>query len=194
MIGIIPFSGFWAKDELLVVIEHEQSVLLYIGVLATLTITGLYMTRLYIRTFLGESRNEEAAHHAHDAEPLMTLPLILLAIPSVISGFIVFDAVGEAIGMPGGFAEFVYAHEPEEFKFHVDTAILSTVLAGGGIVIGWFIWSGDAEPAKRLGVNLPPDLPAALQPLLHRRPLPVDHQPRRARRSARSSPGSTATS
>ncbi len=156
MIGIFPLSGFWAKDEILHAVRSDQSVILYIITLATLFVTGLYITRLVLRTFFGESRNPQAAHHAHDAGFVMTAPLIILAVLAAIGGFIVLPEVGEALGLPGGFGEFVFADEPEEFDFAIDIALLSTVLAGGGIVVGFIFWSGDAARAKRIGETFRP--------------------------------------
>jgi NADH-quinone oxidoreductase subunit L len=156
MIGIIPLSGFWAKDEILHAVEAHESALIYVVVLASLVVTGLYMTRLYIRTFLFAPRNREAAAHAHDAPPVMTVPLLLLAAFSVVAGFVVFEGVGEALGLPGGFGEFVFTEEPEEFKFSAGIALLSTLLAGGGVVLGWLIWQGDAAPAERLAQTFRP--------------------------------------
>jgi NADH-quinone oxidoreductase subunit L len=151
MIGIIPLSGFWAKDEILHALDSHEALIVYLITLLSLFITGLYMTRLVIRTFFFAPRNREAAHHAHDAEPVMTVPLILLAIPAAIGGFLVFSGVGEALGFPGGFGEFVFTHEPEEFDFSLGIAALSTILAGGGLAVGWVFWSEKAEPAERMG-------------------------------------------
>jgi NADH-quinone oxidoreductase subunit L len=150
MIGIIPLSGFWAKDEVLVAVEHEQDTIAYVILLLSLFITGLYMTRLYILTFLFEPKDKEANHHAHEGGLLMTLPLLTLAIPTVIGGLVVFAVVGEALGFTGGFGEFVWLEEPEEFEFHTDVVLLSTVLAGGGIVVGWILWQGQATLATRV--------------------------------------------
>ncbi|HET9477117.1 MAG TPA: NADH-quinone oxidoreductase subunit L [Dehalococcoidia bacterium] len=151
MVGIIPLSGFWAKDEVLHTVDSHESVLIYGILLATLFLTGLYMARLYIRTFLFESRDHHAAEHAHDAPSFMTVPLLLLAALTLVTGFVVFEGVGEAIGLPGGFGEFVWFEEPEGFDFDVVIALTSTILAGGGLLVGWIFWQGTAEPAKRAG-------------------------------------------
>jgi NADH-quinone oxidoreductase subunit L len=156
MIGIIPLSGFWAKDEVLHAVDSHRGVILYIITLVSVFITGLYMTRLFIRTFLFEPRDRHSWEHAHDAEPAMTMPLIPLALLTLVGGFVVFGLVGEALGFPGGFGEFVFTHEPEEFDFSWDIAILSTILAVGGIVVGWYFWANGAEPARRAGERLRP--------------------------------------
>jgi len=156
MIGIIPLSGFWAKDEILHSVKDGESWLIFLAVLASLFVTGLYMTRLYILTFLFQPKNREAQHHAHDAPPVMTVPLLLLAALTLVAGFVVFDFVGEALGFPGGIGKFVYANEAEGFDFNVWIAIASTFLAGGGIAAGWFFWSGTAERAERAAERLRP--------------------------------------
>ena len=156
MIGIVPLSGFWAKDEVLNTVDDHRNVILYIVALVSVFITALYMSRLFIRTFLFEPRDRPAQEHAHDAEPVMTAPLIILAVLTVIGGFVVFDLVGEALGFPGGFGEFVFFEEPEGFHFPWDVAILSTLLATCGIAAGWYFWSNEAEPARRAGDALRP--------------------------------------
>lgn len=156
MIGIFPFSGFWAKDEVLHAVDSHEGVFIYLLVLASIVITGLYMTRLYVRTFLFEPRDRHVWEHAHDAEPAMTVPLLLLAGLTLVAGLVVFDRVGDAMGFPGGFGKFVFFEEPEKFKFNWDIAIISTLLAGGGLVAGWFIWSEQAAPAQRLGETFRP--------------------------------------
>ena len=156
MIGIIPLSGFWAKDEVLNAVSDHRSVVLYVIALVSVFVTGLYMTRLFVRTFLFEPRDRQAQEHAHDAEPAMTVPLVILAVLTVIGGFVVFDFVGEGLGFPGGFGEFLFFGEPERFDFPWDVALLSTLLASGGIAAGWYFWSNDAEPARRAGETFRP--------------------------------------
>ena len=150
MIGIIPLSGFWAKDEVLVAANDEQSIIILALLLVSLVLTGMYMARLFILTFLFDPKDQHAYDHAHEPGPLMTVPLILLAIPTLIGGFVVFDGVGETLGFPGGFGEFVWLHEPHEYEFHTDTAILSTVFALAGVAIAWIAWQGRAELASRV--------------------------------------------
>jgi NADH-quinone oxidoreductase subunit L len=156
MVGIIPLSGFWAKDEVLVVTDEHQNVIVYGLMLVSVFITGLYMTRLFILTFLFDPKDQHAYDHAHEGGTLITLPLLILAVPTVIAGFVVFDSVGEALGFPGGFAQFVWLEEPEEYAFHADAAIISTALAVAGVVVGWVAWQGRAGLATRVRESLVP--------------------------------------
>jgi len=119
-------------------------------------INALYMARLYLRTFTGRPRDHRAYEHAHEPGPEMTVPLLLLAALTLVSGFVVFDGVGEALGFPGGFGKFVFFEEPEGFEFAWKVAILSTVAAVAGLGAGAYFWSGEALPARRLGESLRP--------------------------------------
>jgi len=60
MIGVIPLSGFWAKDEVLHALDQHRNVVLYMLALISVFVTALYMTRLFIRTFLFEARDRVA--------------------------------------------------------------------------------------------------------------------------------------
>jgi NADH-quinone oxidoreductase subunit L len=109
------------------------------------------MTRLFIRTFLFDPKNPQSQEHAHDAEPVMTAPLLLLGVLTLVSGYVVFDAVGEALGFPGGIAKFVYETEPEPFHFPWNVAIASTVIALASIGAGYWAWAAEMKPARRAG-------------------------------------------
>jgi len=131
--------------------DDHQNVLIYAVTLLSVVITALYMTRLFLRTFLFAPRDRDSAEHAHDAELVMTVPLLLLAALTLVGGFVVFDGVGDALGFPGGFSKFVFLDEAESFHFATDVAIISTALALSGIVVGWYFWSYEAKPAERAG-------------------------------------------
>ncbi len=86
--GMPPFSGFFSKDEILAAAYEKNPVLWGIGVAGAM-MTAFYMFRLYAMTFLGNFRGtHEQEHHLHESPAAMTLPLIVLAILSVIGGFI----------------------------------------------------------------------------------------------------------
>lgn len=106
--GIPPFSGFFSKDAILLgAYEDEQfGIVLYGIALFTAMLTAFYMFRLLFITFGGKFRGTaDQEHHVHESPATMTIPLILLAILSVIGGFV---GIPEAI-MKGGdqIAEFL---------------------------------------------------------------------------------------
>jgi NADH-quinone oxidoreductase subunit L len=83
--GVPPFSGFYSKDGILAQASH-QNVLLFIVAILVAMLTAFYMSRLVLVAFFGPNRTEEASH-AHESPRVMTWPLIILAVPSVIAGF-----------------------------------------------------------------------------------------------------------
>jgi NADH-quinone oxidoreductase subunit L len=84
IIGIPPFSGFWSKDD---IIHAAFEVNVFVGVCAIIAagITGFYMTRMVIMTFFGKARWPDDAH-PHESKPVMTIPLIILALGSMFTG------------------------------------------------------------------------------------------------------------
>ena len=84
ILGIPPFSGFWSKDELIHA-AFEQSMITGWLLIIAAGITGFYMTRMFIMTFLGKARWEDDAH-PHESPKVMTIPLIILAIGSTFMG------------------------------------------------------------------------------------------------------------
>lgn len=86
--GLPPFAGFFSKDEILAHVFEHNMVLWVIGVLGAL-LTAFYMFRMMFLTFWGSFRGtEEQKHHLHESPAAMTIPLIVLAILSVVGGFI----------------------------------------------------------------------------------------------------------
>jgi NADH-quinone oxidoreductase subunit L len=88
--GVPPFSGFYSKDEILAVaFEHGQFVLFGVGV-GVAMLTALYMFRLVWIAFGGSARSA-AVNHAQESPRIITLPLVALAIPSALAGFLGID-------------------------------------------------------------------------------------------------------
>lgn len=83
-----PFvtAGFWSKDEILLAMWEAHSPLFIVAALAA-TLTAFYMFRLYFLTFSGPYRGDES-HPPHESGWCMTLPLMILALPSIAAGFI----------------------------------------------------------------------------------------------------------
>lgn len=86
--GIPPFSGMISKDEILTVL-FTKNKFVWAGALLTAALTAAYMFRLLFLTFFGEFRGtSEQEHHLHESPWKMTLPLVILAILSIVGGFI----------------------------------------------------------------------------------------------------------
>jgi NADH-quinone oxidoreductase subunit L len=163
LIGFPGFAGFFSKDAIIEAV-HASNIpghgFAYFSVLSGVLITSLYSFRLFFMVFHGKPRfNTEHGHQLKEPPWVVTLPLILLAIPSVIAGYWIGSVVyGEF------FTDAIYVaatHEilaEQAIEFH---GVLSFILHGltaapfwlaiAGIVIAWFLY------IRR------PDLPAVLQ-------------------------------
>jgi NADH-quinone oxidoreductase subunit L len=85
--GVPPFSGFYSKDSILAqALEQKNYPLFVLGVLVA-GLTTFYMFRLFFVAFVGKSRTETAGH-AHESPPVMSWPLLVLAVFAVIGGII----------------------------------------------------------------------------------------------------------
>lgn len=91
--GIPPFSGFFSKDEILAAAYAANPIYWVLGVIGA-GMTAFYMFRLYATTFLGTFRGtEEQKNYLRESPLAITLPLLILAILSVIGGFVNVPAV-----------------------------------------------------------------------------------------------------
>ncbi|HYK89083.1 MAG TPA: NADH-quinone oxidoreductase subunit L [Acidobacteriota bacterium] len=87
--GIFPLAGFFSKDEILwSAWAHGHPIVWLVG-LITAGMTAFYMFRLMFLAFHGQERfSDEARHHLHESPPSMTMPLILLAVLSIVGGLV----------------------------------------------------------------------------------------------------------
>ena len=82
--GVPPLSGFYSKDAVLASALHG-SIPLFVIAVAVAVLTTLYMFRLWFVAFLGKPRSE-AASHAEESPSVMTWPLVVLSVPTVLAG------------------------------------------------------------------------------------------------------------
>ncbi len=140
--GIPPFSGFFSKDAILLS-AFIKSPLLYGIALFTALLTAYYMFRLLFITFTGKFRGTaEQEHHLHESPATMTITLIVLAVLSIIGGFVgipeVFMQGGDKLS---GFLSPVIAAQGEHHVSHSTEYILmglSTTLVVLIIIFAWF--------------------------------------------------------
>ena len=157
--GIPPFSGFFSKDEILAATYEHNKLFWVIGVI-TAGMTAFYMFRLYVMTFSGQFRGtNEQEHHLHESPSAMTIPLIVLAVLSVIGGF---------VGIPEAFAPNAHALEhflspviaksaEESHKLSNGTEIMlmtiSVAIALIAIIYAWTRFSKKPEIAEPEGTG-----------------------------------------
>ena len=140
--GIPPFSGFFSKDAILLS-AFEKNPVLYGVALFTALLTAFYMFRLLFITFTGKFRGtHEQEHHLHESPAAMTIPLIILAVLSIIGGFVgipeVFMHGGDKLGE---FLSPVITNHGEGHVSHSTEYMLmglSTALVIAIIIFAWF--------------------------------------------------------
>ncbi len=89
--GIPPFAGFFSKDAIIEAVHHSTipgSGFAYFAVVTGVFVTAFYSFRMLFMAFYGKPRmDEHTKHHLHESPWVITVPLIALAIPSVLAGF-----------------------------------------------------------------------------------------------------------
>ncbi len=150
--GLPPLAGFWSKDEILHAVEHDIGAWAFVLIVIAAIGSAFYMTRLFLRTFMGEPEVQAIYDHTHESPWIMTGPLLFLGLLSIVSGFVIFHGVGTALGFPGGFTEFVFSHgEPHEYEIDWALAAGSTAIAFIGIFGGaWVYWNGRTSISTRM--------------------------------------------
>jgi NADH-quinone oxidoreductase subunit L len=129
--GVFPLAGFWSKDALLVAAWDAHHLWLFGAFVVTALVTAFYTTRMLLLTFFGEYRGTA---HAHESPPSMTGPLVALAGATAFLGFL-----GSPI-LRFAFGKWVYFDEIEAEHFVAWIALVGTVAAVGGILVGYSMY------------------------------------------------------
>jgi len=133
LIGCPFFSGFFSKDAILLAAWHANKFIFVLGWL-TAFLTAFYMTRLFVVVFLGESRSDET-RRGHDGPPLMTGPLVLLALL----------AVGAGWGTSTYFERIVATHGGAHLEHSIIVPILAVFAFAGGSVAAFILYHNKAR-------------------------------------------------
>ena len=153
LIGFPGTSGFFSKDAILIATHNSEiwgSGYAYFAVLSGVFITAFYSFRMFFLVFHGEERmDEHTREHLKDPPAVVTVPLILLAIPSAIIGWLTvetvlfsdyFDSAITVFNEHGAMAAVSEAfHGPASFVLH-GLAPGPTWLAAGGVISAWAIY------------------------------------------------------
>lgn len=149
IIGFPFTAGFYSKDH---IIEAAFSTNMVLGILALVGagITAFYMTRLMMMTFFGQARWEKDVH-PHESPLIMTIPLIILAVLSLVAGLFMNGWIQEWLAVPTG-------HEVHETGLLHITSIgwLTMATVAVGVFVGWFMFKD----------NIPKKAPATKNPVL----------------------------
>jgi NADH-quinone oxidoreductase subunit L len=154
--GVPGLSGFWSKDEIIggALIASRYAApsyawvytVLLVSAVVTAALTAFYTTRAYVLTFQGPERiPEEAGHHAHESPPVMTVPLVILAVGAAGIGFVV-EPLLELFHSHTTFTGFMEQHTYGVTPRHPpSTSVLlvaiTSLAAVGGIAAGWWLYA-----------------------------------------------------
>ena len=137
--GIPPLSGFFSKDEVLLSVLAHRSPVLVVLTLAAVVLSALYMARVTLIVFFAPVR--AGSERAHESPPLMTVPLVLLAVFAATVGLVAINWTDDYPGFVG----YLNAGQPlleESEVFHLEPwlTVLSTTAALGGVALGWLVY------------------------------------------------------
>ena len=125
--GIPPLSGFYSKDEILLAAFHYDKKIFVIGVVVA-CMTAFYMFRLWFTVFLGSPRKTADAHHHEPKESPWSMagPLAVLAVPSIVAGFLLAKPFNAMVHWEGLHYE------------HNQLVVILSIAAGvGGMAVAW---------------------------------------------------------
>ncbi|MEK7247207.1 MAG: NADH-quinone oxidoreductase subunit L [Chloroflexota bacterium] len=162
LVGIAPLAGFWSKDEILADAWDDKKWVFVIA-MAGVYLTALYVGRMLIMTFWGEYRGGETSEHdahggghgePHESPPLMTLPLIILAVMVIGAGaFQLNDWLGGII------EGWVPEHTEEQLNqggFKMWIALSSMALGFAGLGTAWLVYHVKVFDSAKIGAFLEP--------------------------------------
>jgi NADH-quinone oxidoreductase subunit L len=140
--GVPPFSGFYSKDAILAVAFNQSVALFILGVLVAV-LTTFYMFRLLLVAFLGSPRSA-AAREAHESPRVMTVPLLALALPSLLAGLWSIDlAYGRQFGPEEGAIAAGWLSQLFAPFSHAPVAAFASIAAVAlGLMMAWPLYAG----------------------------------------------------
>ena len=158
--GFVPFAGFFSKDAILFAAyqsENSGKALYGVGLLAAI-FTSFYMFRLVWLTFGGEKRYDEHHVHVHESPGSMTVPLMILALLSLVGGWFAAPALW---GGPNYFADFLSpvfgnAEAPGGEAAHsleLTLSVVAVLAATVGLIVAWRMYSGKVSRGTSTGLH-----------------------------------------
>ena len=158
LIGVFPFAGFWAKDEILAGDFVGGYYVVWAVGIVTAFLTAVFAFRLIFMTFFGECRaSDEVQHHIHESPKVMTIPLVLLALPSALLGLVI--GWPPETGWIHTFLEPVFFDiEAEDFAWlgvGGGLMALSVAVALLGVYVAYVLYIRRTELPGRLAARLP---------------------------------------
>jgi NADH-quinone oxidoreductase subunit L len=150
--GLPPLAGFFSKDEILAEASHLNPTV-YVLLTIAAFFTAFYMGRQILLVFFGRPRTK-TADHAEENPPVITVPLIILAILSIFGG---------ALNLPGLHTFTLWLEHTLEHvhvgEFNLQVAVISTLLALVALFLAWLLYSRRYQQLLSLPPTKRPDDP-----------------------------------
>ena len=151
--GVPGLAGFFSKDEILAAAFHSGHLVVWGLLLLGAFLTAFYTSRLLFLAFYSDPRmSREAAHHVHESPSLMTLPLWVLAVLTVVAGL--------AVGIPSERGTRLARFLEPVFPLHGESPdgsiaytllILSVIVVAAGFAVAWFVYLASPVRADTIG-------------------------------------------
>jgi NADH-quinone oxidoreductase subunit L len=151
--GVPGLAGFFSKDEILAAAFHGDHRVIWALLLAGAFLTAFYTFRLiFLAFFTGPRMSKSVAHHVHESPAVMTIPLVLLAVLTVVTGL--------AVGIPSEhgtrFARFLAGVFPVHEESHSGFAaymllLLNIVVVAAAITLAWVMYMASPVRAEAIG-------------------------------------------
>jgi NADH-quinone oxidoreductase subunit L len=162
--GIPGFAGFFSKDEILwqTYLRGDLGKVLYVMATLTALLTAFYSFRIMVLAFHGKFRGtHEQEHHLHESPPSMTIPLMILAVGAVVTGWIgIPKLIGEAIGLHNStwFFDFLtpvvgHPHTEGTHAEEIRVIVVSIIAGITGIIGALILYSKQGKLANKLIEN-----------------------------------------
>ena len=150
--GVPGLAGFFSKDEILALTFAHGSYGLWALGLVTAMMTAFYMTRLFVLTFLGEFRGDQHSfEHAHESPASMTVPLAVLAILSIVGGYVGMPTILGGSNELGGFLAPAVGHPHVELSHATELTLMAASVAAAliGIALAYFTYARSPRADER---------------------------------------------
>ncbi len=172
LVGFPGSAGFFSKDALIETVKYSHWLgdgmiywISYMSVLLGVFITSLYSFRMFFLVFHGEERmDEETKSHLHETPAVVTLPLILLAIPSVFIGWFTikpllfgeyFDGTIQVLPQHDVLAQLSEGfHGSWDFLLHSFSASLAFYMAFLGFSFAWLLYIKYPEIPNKIHIRM----------------------------------------
>ena len=151
--GVPPLAGFFSKDEILAATFFDGQRVLFFLLLGGAFLTAFYTFRLVFLAFFGVPRmTQEARRHVHESPAVMTLPLALLAILTVIAGIALGAPSSHGTAFERFLAPVLPLHEADHGATGKVLILVSIVVAVAGVLLAWMMYGRRPVRAEEIGV------------------------------------------